>query len=161
MMLKLTEDINSAEDLKAVIEEITEYRTYFRHTQIKSKFKNGVSRGDPDLSVAAVELMTQAKGTKPITLPEIDQLLTELEKLYAKAPKIRVVLAAAPTPAIKKTLSQWIRKNIAELILIDYRFDSTILGGMIVIFGSHIYDWSLRREILASKDKLNEILAHV
>lgn len=161
MSIKLPEEINSAEDLKAVLEELRDFRTYFRHSEIKAKSgKNHTSDG-PDLSMAAAKLLSQAKNKKQLTMSELEQLLSELELIYSKAPKIRIVLAAAATPPVKKRLADWIRSNISDQAFIDFRYDSTILGGMIIACGSHIYDWSLRREIIASKDKMKEVIAHV
>jgi F0F1-type ATP synthase delta subunit len=97
-------------------------------------------------------------GPKKIRL---DKLIETLEDYGTSAPIITITLAAPAPNSLKKTLIDWCRKNIAPNALIDFRFNATMLGGMVVQYGSRIYDWSFRRQILAARDKFPEILRNV
>lgn len=162
MKLKLPEDIVSGEDLKDVIEELKGYKAYLHHKQILNKVSSRKSGDAPRLSEAAADLIAQARDGGTLKLAELDKLINELNEVFARSLRVKIILAAAPTPGIKKKLSGWMRDNVSGSLLIDFRYDSAILGGMIVVFGSHINDWSFRRQILESKDKLtSEFSAHV
>jgi F0F1-type ATP synthase delta subunit len=50
---------------------------------------------------------------------------------------------------------------VAPNMLVDFKFNSTMLGGMVVQYGSHIYDWSFRQRILDARDKFPEVLRSV
>jgi F0F1-type ATP synthase delta subunit len=72
-----------------------------------------------------------------------------------------ITLAAPATTGIKKQLTAWCRDNVAPDVLVRFEFNQTLLGGMVVRFGSHIYDWSLRRQILDGRTKFPEVLRNV
>ena len=84
-----------------------------------------------------------------------------LEKYIKTAPSITITLVAPTTNDTRKTLVNWCRKNIAPNILVDFRFNTTILGGMVIRYGSHIFDWSFRRQLLNNSKNFSEILRHV
>ena len=161
--LKLDESISSSEDLRAVIEEIKVYKSAFRQAQIKAAVSTRSGRQPlPELSASAAATLSQFRAaSKPIIIENIEQALTELERVFTHAFKIRVVLAAPAPNSLKRRLTDWMRNNIAKDLLIDYRYDSAILGGMVVIAGSHIYDWSFRRDLQANREKLIEVITRV
>ncbi|MCL4357324.1 F0F1 ATP synthase subunit delta [Patescibacteria group bacterium] len=161
--LKLDGSISSSEDLRAVIEEIKSYKSAFRQAQIKAAVSHHPGRQPlPELSSPAAAMLNQFRsGSKPIINETIEQALVELERMFAQAVKIRVVLAAPAPNSLKRRLTDWMRNNVAKNLLIDYRYDSGILGGMVIIAGSHIYDWSLRRDLQANGDKFKEVISRV
>lgn len=156
MKLILNEEVISSADLKDAIEELKDYRASFRHQQIRGSVTRRSSNAQIMPSSAAEDLIRQARQGKQLTIGLIEDLISELEKIERHAAKVRIILASAPTPGIKKKITSWIRENISGVVLVDFRYDSSILGGMILILGSHIYDWSFRRDLLSSKDKLKE-----
>ena len=69
---------------------------------------------------------------------------------------------AGPAPAqLKQKIVEWCRKNIDGDILVDFRFNATLLGGMVVKWGSHVYDWSFKRQLMAARAKFPEVLRNV
>ena len=52
-------------------------------------------------------------------------------------------------------------RPVAPDVLVNFQFNATILGGMVVRYGSHVYDWSFRRQILAKRDTFPEVLRRV
>ena len=162
MKFKLSAEIVSTDDLKDVISEIKVFKTWFSHNQIRAQVtKRHNSHNRPELSDAAENLIDQAKEQKELTIKKIETLISELEECASKSPKVRITLAAIPSMSIKKQVASWLRDTVSPSVLIDFRFNSALLGGMVVVVGSHIYDWSLRNKILESKDKFNEALSRV
>ena len=161
MKLNLSEEIISPEDLRSVIDELKDYQDYVRHDQIKAHLSEHASSTSPELSRAAAALISQAMEHHPLNHEEMNHLIAELEKIFAESPKLRIVLAALPNHGIKKQITEWVRHNVDALVLIDFSYNQSLLGGMVVTAGSHIYDWSLRRSILIAQPKLNEMIAHV
>jgi F0F1-type ATP synthase delta subunit len=84
-----------------------------------------------------------------------------LEDFSDSAPRVTVTLAAPAPNSLKQTIALWFRENIAPNTLVNFKFNSTILGGMVVVYGSRIYDWSFRRQILVSREKFPEVLRNV
>ncbi len=162
MKFTLSEEIVSTDDLRDVVEEVKEFKKWFSHNQIKLKISRRHKSSDrPELSSAAEALLTQAKDGKELTVTKIEGLISYLEKCLDKSPSVRITLAAIPSVSIKRQIAAWLRTNVSPTLLVDFRFNSTILGGMVVVFSSHIYDWSLRRQLLESRDKLDGVLKSV
>ena len=159
MSFYLSEAIISPEDLKSVINELKDYEVFFRHSQIKQHVVKRSAGQAPELSIAASELLSSAMEKKPLNITIIEQLITELERLLIKSPKIKIILAALPNHAVKKQLILWVRKNIKADALIEFSYNQSLLGGLVLTAGSRIFDWSLRQQLLNSQPKLNEMIA--
>lgn len=161
MKLRLQNSISSQQDLRAVIQEIMSYSHWLSQSQIKQKVSSTPIQSPPLISDAAQDLVNQWMADKITAQKGFDELLVVLEDYLSIAPTMAITLAALPSAELKKLLIDWCRQNITNNILVSFRFDSTILGGMVVRYGSHIYDWSFKRQILASRDKFPEVLRRV
>ena len=161
MKLLLPDELSSRQDLRALILEIRGYTRWFNQAVVKSHLSGGQSQAAPAVSSAALSLIKRWHGEQAISPKSLDGLIIALEDYAAMAPTITITLAAAPPNELKKTLIVWCRKNIRPDILVDFRFNSTMLGGMVVAFGSHVYDWSFKRQIMASVGKFPEVLRNV
>ena len=154
-------DIKSPQDLKAIIVDVRRYAKWFATASVKAKV-TGTPATDPIvISEAATAVVKQTLGGKPVTQAILDKLIEDLQELEAAVPRIVVTLAAMPGNKLKASIVDWCRKNIDPVLLVDFRFNATILGGMVVQYGSHVYDWSWRRQILASRAKFPEVLRRV
>lgn len=160
MSVKLPATISSPQDLTALVLELKEYGRWAAHEAIKKRVNAKHTSEAPQLSKAAEELLRQV-GKKELNRQHIDELITTLEHYRATAPTLTVTLAAPPTGGIKTTLVTWCRDNIAPNVLVNFQFSSAILGGMVVRSGSHIFDWSFRRQLLESRGKFPEVLRNV
>ncbi len=161
MKLKLSSDIVSSEDLKALMNEIAVYAKWFRHNEIKMHITNQQATGRPMLSDAAADMLEQAAKPGKLTANMIDELLKELNAQFKAMPRVRITLAAMPTGAVKHKLAGWCRDNISPTLLIDFRYNASILGGMVVNLGSRTYDWSFRSRLMESREKLAEAFSSV
>lgn len=161
MKFNLPDSISSSQDLTALILEIHTYGRWFAHTAIKKRVDATHSAEPPVMSPAATELLRNRDTKKPLDQQNITELLEILEKAKASATSLTITLAAPPTSDIKMTLVAWCRENIAPNVLVTFQFNTTLLGGMVIRYGSRIYDWSFRRQILAAREHFPEVLRRV
>lgn len=165
MKLKLNDSIISPEDLRDIIEELRVFAKNYHHQNIKDKvLKTSLASQEANLknlSEEASKIVRQFLEQKSLLATDVDQLISQLEKYLDQCLKIRITLASLPNLTIKKSLVNWCRENISEDILIDFRFNRYILGGMVINFKSHTYDLSFREKIIARQDKLREVIQGV
>jgi hypothetical protein len=156
--LALQGDIISIQDLKSAIIEVKKYATWYSQTEVKMRFSKSNEYQPPVISSAATNIISNWAQDNPINDKSLSELIIELENYSAHAPSMTITLAAPAPNSLKRTIIDWCRTNIDPKILVDFKFNSTMLGGMVVQFGSHVHDWSFRRQILTNKDKFPGIL---
>jgi hypothetical protein len=161
MKLRLENSVSSPQDLNALIGEVRGYARWFAHNAIKERMKVKRTGPQPVLSPATTTLLGEWGRRVPLSQKGLDELLTTLEEFAATAPQLTITLAAPPTSGLKKTLVAWCRENIAPNVLINFQFNATLLGGMVVRYGSRIFDWSFRRQILETRQNFPEVLRRV
>lgn len=110
------------------------------------------------MSDAAADAIRGWQARKTLTDKSLDELIAALENYANSAPQFTIILAAPPPAGLKKTIVAWCRDNVAPNLLVNFQFNSTLLGGMVVRSGSHVYDWSFRRRILDNRAKFPEAL---
>lgn len=161
MKLKLPPSIASAQDLTSLIIEIREYAKWYAHEEIKKRVDVKHHSESPVLSKGASELLREWKSSQQINRQSLDLLISTLEDYGKNAPSITITLAATPSSGIKTSLVAWCRENLSPGIMVSFQFNATILGGLVVRHGSHVYDWSFRKQILAARNNFPEILRSV
>ena len=161
MKLALPASVSSLQDVTSLLLEIKEYSRWFAHESIKKRVNATHASEPPAMSKAAEDLLRAANAKASLTRADIDQLITMLDHYRTTAPTLTITLAAPPTASVKATLVNWCRENIAPHILVNFQFNSPLLGGMVVRSGSRVFDWSFRRQLLEAKDKFPEVLRHV
>ncbi len=161
MKLKIPAGVASSQDLTTLIIELREYARWFAHESIKKRVDAKHPSDAPAMSVAAMEILREWKSTQQINSKSLELLLTTLEDYIKSAPSITITLADVPTNVLKTTIVNWCRDNLSANVLVTFRFNATLLGGMVVSFGSRIFDWSFRRQILAAREKFPEVLRRV
>lgn len=164
MSFRLPDTIASSQDVITLIAEIRDYSKWYMHESIKQRVSGRGSRrasDEPVLSPAAGELLRELAKDKPLSRQAFEQLIKTLEDYSRHAPTVLFTLAAPVTTALKKTLVGWCRTNIGDSVLVTFQHNSTILGGMVVRYKSRVFDWSFRRQILASAQNFPEVLRRV
>lgn len=161
MSLKLPTELSSSQDLRAVTNQIRGYAHWLERSNVELKVTGKESEQSPAVSQAAAQIIKDWHGPNKIDRHSLDELMAALEDCLQRTPRIYITLAAPPSGELKKTLVDWCRRNIDPSILVEIDFNSTILGGMAVRFGSHIYDWSFRRAILENRSNFPEVLRRV
>lgn len=161
MKFRLPDSVASSQDLTALLIEVREYARWFAHESIKRRVDITHASTQPALSPATTELIRTQEAKSKLTQQGLDGLIKTLESYSRTAPSITLTLAALPTLSIKSTLVAWCRDNIAPDILVSFRLNTTLLGGMVVQYGSRVFDWSFRRQILSTRDRFPEVLRSV
>jgi hypothetical protein len=161
MKLLLPNSISSAQDIAGIILEIKAYGRWFSHQAILQRTTSKHTTEAPLLSQAASELLRACSAKQTLTQARLDELSQALQQFLKSAQVVTITLAAPPTGDVKQTLVAWCRTNISPQILVSFQFNQTLLGGMVVRYGSRIFDWSFRRQILAARDTFPEVLRRV
>ena len=159
--LKLDESVSSLQDLRGIVMEIRGYAKWYTHNAIKKRVHVHTLAKEPDMTPAAHTILRNWASGKDLTTKSLDELIKTLETYGNKAPRITITLAALPSAGMKKQLVAWCRDNVAPNVLVDFQFNSTLLGGMVVRSSSHVFDWSFRRQIIAEREKFPEVLRRV
>jgi hypothetical protein len=161
MTFKLDENILSAQDLREAILEIKHYASWFGHNSVKKRL-GAKSKTEPvELTPAAAVLLRQGLDGQTLTAARLDKVIGALEDFEAETEQITITLAALPGNNLKKILANWCRANLKPDLLVNFQFNSTMLGGLVVNYGSHIHDWSFRRRILEESHRFPEVLRNV
>jgi hypothetical protein len=161
MKIKLPDGISSPQDLRAVILEIKDYAGWSAKAAVKKQVAGKADADKPTVSAEAAAIVKAWSGDKALTRSSLDELVAVLEEFADTASSLTLTLAAPPSGGLKKELVGWCRQNIEPDVLVSFSFNSTILGGMVVRYGSRIYDWSFRRQILANRAAFPEVLRRV
>lgn len=161
MKLVVPAEVASAQDLAAVLTDVRSYATWASRELIKQKVTGKGAGAQPAISKEASDIIRTWGGGKPLTQASIDGLVKALEDYRKSAPSITITLAAIPSGDVKSRLVAWCRKELAPGVLVSFRLNRNILGGMVVAYGSHIHDWSFRRKLLEHQKPFHEVLANV
>lgn len=161
MKLNLPESVASPQDLASVIAEIRLYAKWASHELIKQRVGTKGHDPQPEISSASSEIVREWSGGKSLTQANIDELLKSLDTYKKQAPTMSITLAGIPSNEVKVKLVKWCRKELASDVLVSFHMNRNILGGMVVNYGSHIFDWSFRRKLLETKTSFSEVLGRV
>lgn len=162
MQSNLPAAIVSSQDLTLVIREIQEYTAWATHETIK--YKTGLKKPlspQPPLTPAATEIVSNWGRDQGATADSYRRLIETLEKTLKNSPSITITLAGPPPQKVKESLVMWCRNNIAPNIFVTFKFNRTLLGGMVVRAGSQVHDWSLHRTLMKHGRKFTEVLNNV
>lgn len=161
MKFRLPDSMSSPQDLTDLLLEVKEYGKWKAHNDILERAGSKRTTKPPQMSKAASEAISSWSKGKSLSRSDVEELVNTLNKFTTEAPRINITLAAPVSGDLKKKLIGWLRDNIAPNILVTFDFNKTILGGMVLRSGSKIFDWSFRRQIMASRDKFIEEINRV
>ncbi len=159
--LSLPETIASLQDLMQMSIEIREYAKWYAHESILRRVSSKKGSVAPTLSPAARQVINDWSEIAALSTKSLATLITTLESYARNTDTITITLAAPVTNPIKTTLVAWCRKNVSPSVFVSFQFNSTLLGGMVVRHGSRVFDWSFKRQLLASSGAFPEVLRRV
>jgi hypothetical protein len=161
MKLHLSEAVVSPQDVQSLSYELQAYAKWFTHASIKQKVASKKPEDQPALSEAANNLLEQWFKGKTISRASLDELLDKLHDFHDSAPRMTITLAAPAPLSLQKYIVAWCRKEVRPDILVSFRFSANLLGGMVVSYGSHVFDWSFRRKLLEGRAGFTKVLRNV
>jgi len=160
-MSKLPASISSPSDITALILEIRAYEQWYGQYANAQRVGSHYATPQPELSEVASGVIREWAAAAPLTAARIEELIAELEHVQKTAPIVTITLAAAATSEVKKALVTWCREHMHEDILVTFRFNTTILGGMVLRYGSRVFDWSFRTQLMNERHHFAEVLNRV
>ena len=160
MTLQLPSKIATPKQIDDVVMDLETYAKWFLHASVKMQGSIDIGK-PPQISSEAVELLNQVTSADDITTKKIDGLINSLLDIKDDSPRLTLTLADRPAEATKVKLIEWCRANLADQILVDFKMDRRLLGGMTAQCGSHIYDWSFQKLINQNANKLPGVLRNV
>jgi F0F1-type ATP synthase delta subunit len=159
--LSLPPNIVSPQDLARLEVEITQFADWFHHNAIKQEMHIAKGTAMPGMTPECIALLRTVSQNGTLVQTSLDALQLQVRGLRQTAATISVTLAAPAGAQLKQQITEWCRRELDPSMLVDFRFNSTILGGMVVRYGSHVFDWSFRRAILAKRQEFAEVLRRV
>jgi len=160
-MANIPASVSSPSDITTLILEVRAYAQWYGQYANAQRTGSRYKTPQPELSEVASEVIRAWAKEAPLTSARIDELTANLEHIQKTAPVITITLAAAATTEVKRALVTWCRAHIHDDILVTFRFNATILGGMVVRYGSRVYDWSFRAAIMNGRRRFPEVLSRV
>lgn len=160
-MPKLPDTIASPQDLTTLLLELREYARWYEHETIKQRSKVTKQSVQPILSPDTISFIRSNSANGPLRPDQLDKLIEELEVYKLTAPIVAITLAAPVPGHVKKELTTWCRAELSADILVAFDHNRTLLGGMVVRYNSHVFDWSLRRQLTDTPVQFSEVLARV
>lgn len=96
------------------------------------------------------DLLIQAFASVPITL--VNQIskkrsIDELSDHLRKCKTLQLTIAFRANEETIALFSDWIKKNINKNLIIDLRFDKTIVGGAIIIAAGAYKDYTVKKNL--------------
>ena len=157
MTLTLPPQLASRQDIARLRTEVERYQAWSRQYQNAARRDIQYQSEQPALSDTASSLIRAWVHDKK----SIDQLVSEIETIRKSAPSMTVTLASPPPASVQQQLVGWIRTHIGESMLVEFRWNSRLIGGMIIQTDTAMFDWSHRRLLMSSRDKLAQRLQNV
>ncbi len=157
MTLTLPATIASRQDVMRLRTEVERYRSWMDQYENAAKRSVTYQNEQPMLSEGASLMIRQWLDSKQL----LTDMIKNLADIAASAPSMTLTLAGPPPASVQASLVTWVRENIDPAMLVEFRWNTRILGGIIAKTDTGFHDWSYRDRLLANRDKLIERLAHV
>lgn len=161
MKLHLPASLASSSDLASVEHEIHTYASWLNQAAIKARVTKQIASNKPALSPTADQIISSWCNKKEPTAVLLDTLLSEITSYKKTAPHVTITLAALPPNELKSKIVSWVRSELHDDMLVSFKMNKAILGGMVVVYGSRIFDWSFKRKLTTSTASFSEVLRRV
>lgn len=143
--IKLPLFIRSHEQIYFYIQELNRYRS-----SIPEKSKGN---RDPFYSY-----LIGLSETEEITPELIEKVLELFKQIKSNAPRFHVTLADYPETEMRNKITGWFRRNIHPYSLVSFRYDRSLVGGIVVRGRNKIFDFSFRNKLQRAKLKPVDVL---
>lgn len=149
--MRLPTDIYSPDSLSATLFELSTYTSKLRDAGVRGK-----SSAAPEAPAALAHVL-DLFNIDSTDLKSLEKLSKDLEAHLLKAPVVHITLAALPGNAMKRQLTDWFRASVSPDVLLTFTARTDIGGGIVLQAGSHVYDFSFKRLLVANKARIAEI----
>jgi len=143
---QLTTLLRTTTDVSSVLLCLEEFAASFYSGKTHEEQQQILKKLSPQVSV----LLTEAFAKELIT-PEnqirIKRQIDELTDKLRTSKKLQMTLAFQPDEETITIFSNWIKKNVAQDLLLELHFDKSIVGGAVIIAGGEYRDYSVRKNL--------------
>lgn len=80
------------------------------------------------------------------------ELLESIKQLALKQKTLSLTVAFRPSSAFVTTMVSWVRSHMGEGIVLDFRYEPSVVGGAVIEFNGHYGDFSLKKKFQAYFD---------
>ncbi len=157
----LPDSIATPEELVRATLEVKEYAKWFNQESIRRRVSKKKGPAAPELTEPARAIISHWGDGGPTDSRDMATLIKTLEDFKRHTETVTITLAAPVTSSLKRTLVAWCRSSISPSIFVSFQFNSTILGGAVIRYGSRVFDWSFRRQLLDNSAAFGEVLRRV
>lgn len=158
---KLPASVASPQELAQATLEVKSYAKWFNQEMIRQRVSQKKGPLAPDMSEAARHIMTTWNNGGPKDSRDMAALIKRLDEFKRNTNTVTITLAAPVTNQLKTVLVGWCRQNVSPTIFVSFQFNSTLLGGAVIRYGSRVFDWSFRRQLLDNAAAFGEVLRRV
>lgn len=142
----LFSDIRTLDDLHLLKSEIdTLLSALFQtdNTAFKAVMDTKLQR---NLGNALTKVLTDANVS--LTDQEtLQKYFSGLKEFIATLPIVQLTLAYHPTNEQIEQLSDWLRRETGQMVILELRFDKRLLGGAVIVYNGKYQDLSLKTKL--------------
>lgn len=102
-----------------------------------------------------------AAQVKANDMAALSDLHSQLKLLLSRSPVAHIMFATAPNASVKRQITEWFRQQISPYALLTFSARRDLCGGLVLQAGSHVYDFSFKRQLLENKQKIVEVAGRV
>lgn len=162
MSFNLPESLYSVDQLSLCSDELRQYAEVLRQAQNQKKVGSAqVKIVLPDLSAASYDLIEALPKSRRLDVEVIDGVCDILDNWLVAAPVVNITLPAPATRSLKTELVSWFRNNVGQQIVLSFHVNPDIAGGMVVRTTNQVHDFSFRKQLLASPEKIVTVIERV
>lgn len=140
MKLSLPPNIYTPDQLQLCSQELTALAA-------RSRGRSKAKLAEEALSIPAQAILEGA-GVEGSDAAKVEELAVKLESLLAQSARITLTLAGPSTHALREELVAWLRTNLNPNLLVSFKVNPDIGGGMVVRTTNKIHDLSFRKRLL-------------
>jgi F0F1-type ATP synthase delta subunit len=79
--------------------------------------------------------------------PDKKSVLEDLKKQLAAFQVMDLKIAFEPTHSVVEKVSQWVKANLGELVVVNFDYDPEVIAGAEISYGGKFVDLSLRKVV--------------
>lgn len=119
---------------------------------------------ESQISSKEAGLLRKTFNSDPENKIKTKEILKDLKEKLQNLKVLKLTLAFDPTEKIIKEISEWIKKNLGDGIVMEIEKDRTIIGGAIVVFQGIYKDYTLAKtleeELGKNKEEILKLISN-
>lgn len=148
--------ITGPADVNRVLLELRQLSEYMEQESLRKTSELKLPK-----TTASLDELSRANKASLLDAEDREHLQKFLVSLQQHAPVLHISFASEPSQEFTTKIVQWLRSNVSRYVLVQIGLQPSIAGGCVVRSTNKIFDFSLRRHMAQSRDKMIAILHDV